>query len=150
MAVCKILQADNLQIVMKDIRCRFRVLIRNLRNRLGEGNYFAGVGGLRKAITYEGEGCGDLVDCSVNGAMLDDGNWLSNEQIALPTAPNEGVAIRLYQEGEVVFYADVDDEGNLMQLHAGDNVCFVVTMWDKVNATVKVVPWSEILQSFEI
>ena len=142
--------SDNVQIVMKDIRCRFRVLVRNLRNRMGDGVYFTGIGGLRKAITYEGEGCGDLVDCTMGGAMQSDGSWLSNEQISLPTAPNEGVTVRLYREGEVVFYSDVDDDGNLMQLHAGDDVCFVVTMWDKAVVSIRIVPWSEVYQSFEI
>ena len=142
--------SDNVQIVMKDIRCRFRVLVRNLKNKMGDGSYKIGVSGLRKAITYEGQGCGDLIDCMLIGAMQGDGNWISETKTVLPTAPNEGISIRLYQNDNVVFYSDVDDEGNLMQLHAGDDVCFVVTLWDKAAISIRVVPWSEVYQSFEI
>lgn len=142
--------SDDVSIVMKDIRCRFRVLVRNLKNRLGDGDYNVVIGGLRRAITYEGEGCGDIVEKQGLGSMQSSGDWLSNEIISLPTAIGEGITIRLYRDSEVAAFANLDDEGEIMSLYAGDDKVFIITLYDHARISVHVAPWSEINQDFTL
>ncbi len=142
--------SDNLQIEMKDIRCRAHVLVNNMYHKYGDGTYTVTISGLRKGITYEGVTCGDMIEVKRNGAVMADGSWLSDELISLPTAPGENLRFTLHFNGIQIFYTEQDVDGQLMTLNAGDDVCFVITLWDMTRATVTVVPWEEIPAIFSL
>ena len=137
--------SDNLVIEMKDLRCRSCVLVYNMINKYGaDGVYKVTYHGLRKGITYEGVTCGDMVEVSRNGNIREDKSWLSNELISLPTAPEESLTFTLWHDNVPVAVAEVDDEGNPMVLNARDEKCFIITLYDHAQISVKVVPWEEI------
>lgn len=141
---------EGIHIEMRDIRCRSHILIKNMRNRYGESNYSVVIGGLRKAISYDGEACGDMAEVHRQGAFqgaVD--QWLSNELISLPTAPNEGINVRIQRgDGELIAYADIDDDGNVMALPAGGDVVFIITLNDRLGLSVKVAQWSDVYSEF--
>ncbi len=87
-----------------------------------------------------------------NGAFQGEADkWLSQELISLPTAPNEGINIRIQRgDGELIAYADVDDDGNKMSLNPGDDVVFIITLHDRLGVSVKVAPWSDVYSDFNI
>lgn len=141
---------EAIHIQMKDIRCRSHVLIQNMRNRYGDSQYSIIIGGLRKALTFDGEACGDIVEMHRQGAFQGTADkWLSEELISLPTAPNEGITIRIQRgDGELIAYADVDDDGNIMALKPGDDVVFIITLHDRLGVSIKVAPWSDVYSEF--
>ena len=143
---------DAVRIQMRDIRCRSHVLIQNMRNRYGDSNYSVVIGGLRRSLTFDGEACGDIVEVFRNGAFQGEADkWLSEELISLPTAPNEGINIRIQRgDGELIAYADVDDDGNKMSLNPGDDVVFIITLHDRLGVSVTVAPWSDVYSDFNI
>lgn len=141
---------DNLQIEMRDLRSRSCVLVNNMLHKFGnDGAYTVVYSGLRKGITYEGVTCGDMVEAR-SGTAREDDSWLSKELISLPTAPNESLRLTLYHNDTQVAFAEVDDDGNPLVLNPGDNVCFIITLYDYVGISVKVVPWDEIPIDFII
>ena len=142
--------SESVRIEMRDVRCRAHVLVRNLRQHFGSSDYNVVIGGLRKGLTYAGQGCGDMTEARRAGAFQGDADlWLSDELTALPTAPNEGITVRLQRDsGEQIAYADVDDDGNRMALTAGGDVVFVITMYDRVGISATVEPWSEVYSEF--
>ena len=143
--------SDNLQIEMTDIRCRSCVLVYNMIHKFGtDGAYSVTYHGLRKGITYEGTACGDMVEIKRNGEIRQDESWLSRELISLPTSPDENLRFSLWHNNVQVAYAEVDDDGNPMRLEPGDEKCFIITLYDYANISVKVVPWDEIPIDFII
>lgn len=142
---------DNLVIEMKDLRCRSCVLVYNMAHKFGgDGAYTVTYHGLRKGITYEGVTCGDMVEMRRGGELRADNSWLSKELVSLPTAPDESLRLTLWHNDTQVAYAEVDDDGNPMVLNPGDNVCFIITLYDYAGVSVKVVPWDEIPTNFVI
>ena len=141
---------ENIRIEMRDIRCRSHVIIKNMRNRYGQSNYSVFIGGLRKGLTFDGQACGDIAEVTRNGAFQGDADlWLSDELISLPTAPNEGINVRIQKgDGELIAYAEVDDDGNVMALHPGDDVVFIITLNDRLGLSVKVAPWTDVYSEF--
>ena len=141
---------ESVRVEMRDIRCRVHVLIRNLRNRFGDGQYAVFIGGLRKGLTFAGEACGDMTEVRRSGAFQGTvDQWLSDELVALPTAQGEGITVRLQRgDGELIAYADRDDDGNVMALPASGDVVFIITMYDRVGISVRVAPWSDVYSEF--
>ena len=143
-------RSESVHVEMTDVRGRVHVLVRNLRNRFGDGIYNVIIGGLRKGLTYSGEACGNMVERKRNGAFQSGADlWLSEELITLPTAPNEGITIRLQRDnGEQIGYFEVDDEGNQMLVNKGVDVVFVISLLDRVGFSITVAPWSDVFSEF--
>ena len=141
---------DHIMVQLYDIRCRSHVLIRNMHSRYGAGDYQVFIGGLRRTITFEGVICGDMVERRLDGVFQENSDhWLSKELISLPTAPGEGVNVRIQRgDGETIVYRDVDDDGNKMALHSGDDVVFMITFGEHVS--IRVAPWTEVYSDLSI
>ena len=141
---------DHVMVQMHDIRCRSHVLVRNMHSRYGAGDYQVFIGGLRQTITFEGVVCGDTLERHLDGDFQENSDhWLSKELISLPTAPGEGVNVRIQRDdGETIISRDVDDDGNLMALHSGDDVVFVITFGEHVS--IRVAPWTEVYSDLSV
>lgn len=142
--------SDEIMLQMNDIRSCSHVLIRNMRSYNRAEDFQVFIGGLRQAITYEGIVCGELVEKHLEGGFLETGDyWLSDKLISLPTATGEGVIVRIQRNnGEVITSRNVDDDGNIMALHPGDDVVFVITFGEHIS--IQVVPWTEVYSDLSL
>ncbi len=125
---------------------RVHVVMKNMRERFGNGNYTVKLEGFRDCIAFSGEVTGDSVSYEPGGTFDNDGNYFGNAVNVLPTKNGEYVTVSVYEDGNLLLSVAKDVNGHPVALSAGDDKCILIDV-NAVKCFIEVMPWNDNGQS---
>ena len=143
-------------IVMKKKPATVHVVIRKIKEFLGDSNYKVVLSGLRSTMTFAGQITGDSIEYSPS-AVFDTSNQLVTSSInTFPTMQNEYVTVSVFSNPDgsgksrssmtqLIWSINRDSYGNRVTLNSGDDKVIIVDCSSK-QLILNVMPWSEYLQ----
>jgi|GEM_PF-3503626 len=123
-------------------RARLRVVLKNLQDRFGSGNYTVKVEGFRNGMTFSGEVTGDSVSYEPGGAFNSDGSYVTEAVNVLPSKKGEYVTLSVYKDGVLLLSTSTDENGKRVTLAAGDDDCMIINV-SAIKYFIVVMPWND-------
>ncbi len=123
-------------------RARLRVVLKNLQDRFGSGNYTVKIEGFRNAMAFSGEITGDSVSYEQSGTFNSDGSYVTEALNVLPNKNGEYVTLSVYKNGVLLLSTSADENGKQVTLAAGDDDCMIVDV-SAIKYFIVVMPWND-------
>lgn len=123
-------------------RARLRVVLKNLQDRFGSGNYTVKIEGFRNGMTFSGEVTGDSVSYQQSGTFNSDGSYVTEAVNVLPSKNGESVTLSVYKDGVLLLSTSTDENGEQVTLAAGDDDCMIIDV-SAIKYFIVVMPWND-------
>lgn len=138
---------ENVVIRMHDVRARVSVVARNFLDKFGYGNYRFTIENCRSGISYDGKGCGSFVNYEMPGSIHSDGDYYTISRTIFPT-DDTPLRVKIYKEdGSLLFDRDTDENGNPLIIHSATDEVILIQFYYYTDATIRVVPFEDIINS---
>lgn len=120
---------------------KLHVVVQNVRETYGDGDYKIVLEGLRNAVAFDGTVMGDSVSYQPTVSFADNGDLVSETLHTLPTKTGEAVMLSIYKDDVLLWHSSLDSEGKQITLTGGEDKAVVVNA-ARLAFNVVVEPWS--------
>jgi hypothetical protein len=127
-----------------DRQVKLHVVVQELRETYGEGDYKIVLDGLRNAVAFDGTVIGDSVSYHPTASFASNGDWVSETLRTLPTKTGEAVMLSIYKGDALLWHSSLDNTGKPITLTGGEDKAVVLNVARREFDLV-VEPWSDYL-----
>ena len=127
-----------------DRQVKLHVVVQELRETYGDGDYKIVLDGLRNAVAFDGTVIGDSVTYHPTASFASNGDWVSETLHTLPTKTGEAVMLLIYKGDSELWHSSIDNAGKPITLTGGEDKAVVLNVARR-EFSIVVEPWSDYL-----